>query len=155
MSAAPIETTHGLTAVQQGMLFHFVEAPQSGVDVEQMVATFRGPAQPRLLERAFGQLVRRHPVLRSHFRFDGLAEPEQVVVADAQVALTEVDLRQLPAPERIEAFETLLREDRSRGVTLSQAPLCRLLFADSGTTIRGWCGRSPTSFSTVAPSSAC
>ena len=132
MSAAPIETTHGLTAVQQGMLFHFVEAPQSGVDVEQMVATFRGPAQPRLLERAFGQLVRRHPVLRSHFRFDGLAEPEQVVVADAQVALTEVDLRQLPAPERIEAFETLLREDRSRGVTLSQAPLCRLLFCRLG-----------------------
>lgn len=128
MSAAPIETTHGLTAVQQGMLFHFVEAPQSGVDVEQMVATFRGPAQPKLLERAFGQLVRRHPALRSHFRFDGLAEPQQVVVADAQVALTEVDLRQLPAPERIEAFEKLLREDRSRGVTLSQAPLCRLLF---------------------------
>ena len=66
------------------MLFHFVEAPHSGVDVEQMVATFRGPAHPKLLdgELSASSCAAGDPALRSYFRFEGLAEPQQVVLAD-------------------------------------------------------------------------
>ena len=38
-----IEASYGLTSVQQGMLFHRAHAGDSGVDIEQMIATPPGP----------------------------------------------------------------------------------------------------------------
>ena len=50
MSAETIEASYGLTSVQQGMLFHRAHAADSGVDIEQMIATLRESLDvPRLI----------------------------------------------------------------------------------------------------------
>lgn len=120
MANSAIETTHPLTSVQQGMLFHFLEAPTSGVDIEQMIARVPSDVRVRDLELAFAALTRRHAALRSFFRWEGLDRPEQVVLRDVEVALVEHDLRTQPREARAAAFDELLRNDRRRGVTLSE-----------------------------------
>jgi hypothetical protein len=53
MSAETIEASYGLTSVQQGMLFHRAHAADSGVDIEQMIATLRERVDVARLTRAW------------------------------------------------------------------------------------------------------
>ncbi|MCP4662234.1 MAG: AMP-binding protein, partial [bacterium] len=79
-----------------------------------------------LLRRAWQDLLRRHDVLRTAFRWQGVAEPLQLVFAEAEMPWRELDWRSLDAGEQRPAFRSLLREDRERGFDLAQPPLARL-----------------------------
>ncbi|HET9959839.1 MAG TPA: MupA/Atu3671 family FMN-dependent luciferase-like monooxygenase, partial [Polyangiaceae bacterium] len=120
-----IETSHALTPIQQGMLLHFVQAPESGVDVEQMVARFSMPLDRHLLERALRAVVDAHPALRSCFRWEGVAEPQQVVLAHVDARIEERRFEVGAAEEREAQFDAWLLEDRRQGLELTAAPLFR------------------------------
>jgi len=61
---AVVVDTFGLSPLQQGMLFHHVEDPRSGVDIEQLVVHLAEAVDPDALRRAWDLLVQRHPILR-------------------------------------------------------------------------------------------
>lgn len=112
--------TYPLSPLQQGMLFHAVAEPCSGVDIEQLVITLPEAVDPARLRSAWERVVIRHEVLRTSFRWDA-EEPLQVV--EKNVALPfDVEVVQDMDDAHFTAW---LREDRARGFEMRAAPLLR------------------------------
>ena len=111
--------SYGLSPLQAGILFHALREPDCTTYVEQIVVTLEDEIDvPRLL-RAWDQLLARHAILRTRFRWAGLAQPVQEVL----------DAVRLPL-ERVEGqLEGILQERRARGFDVTQAPLMRLALA--------------------------
>src|SRR3954452_11419630 len=65
-----IADIYALAPMQQGMLFHTLYAPASGVYVEQMSCTLRGRLDPHAFRRAWAQLSDRHAALRTAFLWE-------------------------------------------------------------------------------------
>src|SRR3954468_9519081 len=126
MSGEAIEASYGLTSVQQGMLFHRVQAADSGVDIEQMIATLTEALDVPALVRAWELVTAAHSALRSRFRWEGVPSPRQEVLARVTVPFVETDLRGVPAAEQGRRLDDFLRADRARGIDLAAVPLFRL-----------------------------
>jgi natural product biosynthesis luciferase-like monooxygenase protein len=126
------EDRYPLAPVQAGMLFNRLSAPESGVDIEQMVAGLPEAIDAAALERAWRLLVERHAALRSSFAWGGPGEPEQRVSASASVPFVVHDWRDLPRDEQERRLEELLVADRRKGFDLARAPLLRLTLIRRG-----------------------
>ncbi|MFL6195733.1 MAG: condensation domain-containing protein, partial [Thermoanaerobaculia bacterium] len=120
-----VEDAYPLSPLQQGMLLHALGAPDSGIYVEQLSRTLDGDLDIAALERACKDVVARHPVLRTSFLWDGLAEPIQVVHRQVDLPLLRLSWTGLPPQEQERRLEELLREDRRRGFDLARPPLLR------------------------------
>src|SRR5205807_1259661 len=134
-AGAPIEDIYPLSQLQQGMLFHALHAPESGAYVVQTSIRFGaglGAAERAALERSWQQMVDRHSILRTAFRWFGLDEPLQVVAAPFPLAWEHLDWSDLPAAEQSERLAEYLRADRQRGFDLAAAPLLRLALIQLG-----------------------
>ena len=128
----PIIDTYELSPMQAGMLFHAVSGADSGVDVEQVVAMLHEPLDAAPFLRAWQRVGERHPVLRSRFRWEGVAEPVQEVVDRVGIPVERFDWRAHAEAERREGFQSLLDQDRARGFDLGEAPLMRLALVRAG-----------------------
>lgn len=112
--------------MQQGMLFHTLYAPSSGVYVNQIAARQRGALDVDVLCEAWRQVIARHDVLRTSFHWTGLDQPQAVVHKDVTLPWSEVDLQGMNPRLQESMIKDSLRKERSRGFTLTQAPLVRL-----------------------------
>ncbi len=126
MTQKNVEDFYPLSPMQQGMLFHSLYAPESGVYVGQMSATLRGRLDVAAFQRAWARLVERHAVLRTGFVVGDLKEPVQVVQRQVTLPWTELDWRAAAPDEQAAQLQDFLRADQRRGFTLHQAPLLRL-----------------------------
>ncbi|PSB29399.1 non-ribosomal peptide synthetase [Stenomitos frigidus] len=121
-----METSYPLSPMQQGMLFHSLHEPENGVDLEQIVCTLRENLELPLFIQAWEQVIERHPILRTSFRWSDLDEPSQQVYQGIQLPLTQYDWQDIPAAEKLDRHQTYLKDDRQRGFDLAHAPLMRL-----------------------------
>lgn len=126
MSKRSIESVYHLSPMQQGMLFHSLYAPESGVYFEQLSATLRGNLNLTAFERAWQRVVDRHAILRTAFVWKSLDTMLQVVHRHVPLLPDRRDWRGLSTDERQSQLDAFLRADRARGFDLSQAPLMRL-----------------------------
>ncbi len=115
-----------LSPVQNGMLFHTLTAPDSGVYVEQYCFTVLGALDVDIFKAAWGEVINRHPVFRTAFIWEGLDEPLQVVRTHVSLPWADFDWRSLDSADVDARIRDFLREDRSRGFILEQAPLSRI-----------------------------
>ena len=120
-----VEDVYPLSPAQNGMLFHSLMAPESGVYVTQVACTLPADLDPGLFRQAWERLVQRHAVLRTAFLWEGLDEPLQVVRKQVSLPWQELDWRGLSAAEREHRFEELRQGDRQAPLPLNQAPLMR------------------------------
>ena len=81
-----IEDVYELSPTQEGMLFHGLEGESSGVDLEQVIADLPEALEESAFLEAWQQVIARHPILRTAFRWDGPEGPRQEV--HRQAALT-------------------------------------------------------------------
>src|SRR6185437_3207144 len=116
---------YSLSPIQQGMLYHHVRAPRSGVDIEQMVLRLREDIDPEAFRRAWQSLLDRHPGFQTSFEWDGAAQPRQFEHAGTAIEWLEHDLRGSAGTEQQQKIADFLRADRERGFDLSVPPLCR------------------------------
>src|SRR5215208_2746775 len=126
MSTTILGSTYLLSPMQQGMLFHNLYAPQSGVFIQQLVATLHEEMDVAAFGRAWQRVVDRHPILRSSFRWEGLLEPVQDAHPRVALPIEQQDWRALSRAEQEYRLEIYLRADRRRGFDLDEAPLMRL-----------------------------
>ncbi|WP_329793948.1 amino acid adenylation domain-containing protein [Lentzea sp. DG1S-22] len=120
-----------LSPLQQGMLFHVLEAPaDTAVYWAQDVREIRGPLDVAALREAWRTVVGRHPALRSAFVWEGVEEPLQVVVGEVGVPFEVLDWTSVSDPGA--ALDELLDADRRRGFDVTTAPLLRVYVADRG-----------------------
>ena len=125
MSLKNIVDFYPLTPMQQGMLFHTLYAPESGVYFQQLSCTLRGQLDAAIFKQAWQTIVERHPALRTALLWDGVAEPVQMVHRTVELAWQQHDWREADTLEQHERFQSFLETDRRRGFELSRAPLMR------------------------------
>ena len=126
-----IEAVYPLTPMQEGMLFHTLDAPHSGVYFNQSVFELEGEFDVSAFQRAWSRVIGRHPVLRSAFTFDN-HRPIQIAFRSADAPLSEQDLRVFGPDHQRRRIEEFLTEDRKAGFNLSHVPLMRLTLFRTG-----------------------
>src|ERR1700733_13442318 len=125
MNRTSLSGAFALSPMQQGMLFHYLKDPHSGVDIEQIVVHLPEKIDPRRLKMAWQWLVRRHDILRTRFVWEG-SETQQEVLPEVAVPFKVHEHGGLPEKLRDERLKTFLQADRVRGFNLSEAPMLRL-----------------------------
>ncbi|MCX4743959.1 non-ribosomal peptide synthase/polyketide synthase [Kitasatospora sp. NBC_01287] len=117
-----------LTPLQSGMLFHGL-VDTEGAYFDRIAVRLAGVADPRAFAEAWQLLADRTPALRTGVHWRGLPHPVQLVLHHAELPVTLLDWRQLPAQRRAAETERLLAADRAAGMDLTTAPLTRLTLA--------------------------
>jgi precorrin-6B methylase 2/acyl carrier protein len=125
MSNKNIEDAYPLSPMQQGMLFHTLLSPNSGVYVDRLRFDLRGIFDVAAFVRAWETVIKRHSILRTAFVWQNLEKPLQVVLREVQFTWQEFDWRELSLEEQAEKLNYLLETDEKQGFELSQAPLMR------------------------------
>jgi aryl carrier-like protein len=121
-----IEDMYPLSPMQQGLLFHSLASPQSGLYTTQVSCTLRHLNVAAFI-KAWEQTVQRHAVLRTSFVWAGLEVPHQVVYSSCGLPVERLDWTTLPSSEHRIRLERYLEADRTRGFDLGLAPLMRLI----------------------------
>ena len=123
-----VEDLYPLTPLQTGLLFHsLVDA--TGAYLDQVAVRLSGITDPEQLAAAWQPVVDRTPALRTEVRWEGLAEPVQVVRRTAALPVTRLDWRGLSPAAREEELRRFLADDRAAGMDLTTAPLMRIAVA--------------------------
>ncbi len=131
-----VEDLYPLSPMQEGLLFHSLYAPDSGVYFEQVHFRLTGPMNMEALGGAWRRLVDRHTILRTAIHHDE-ETPLQVVCKRVTLPRRLLDWRELPEAERRRRLQLLLTSERERGFDLGRAPLMRLhLIRETDSTTR-------------------
>ncbi len=121
MSEEKVEATYPLSSMQQGMLFHSLYQPRSGIDIEQMVCRLPEAIDAPNFLKAWNCTVERHPILRTYFAWDSANEPTQVVHEWVKLSLQQQDWRSDTPSEQRDRLAAYLKHDRQQGFDLTQA----------------------------------
>lgn len=125
MKITTIETAYPLSSMQQGMLYHSLQAQQSGVDIEQVICSIRDRLDINAFIQAWQKVVERHPVLRTSFDWKSDREPLQCVHLQPAIALEQEDWRGLSKLEQEQRLQIYLQRDRALGFQMDRLPLMR------------------------------
>ncbi|EDY50612.1 hypothetical protein SSCG_03425, partial [Streptomyces clavuligerus] len=122
-----------VTSLQEGFLFHALEAGEDGVDVYtcQIPMDFDGLLDEDALRRAGGLLLARHTGLRTGFHLDG-GRAVQIVRGSAELPFSVVDLSTLPREEAQARAREIAERERVRRFDLSRPPLLRMVLLRMG-----------------------
>jgi amino acid adenylation domain-containing protein len=121
-----IEDIYPLSPMQQGMLFHSLYAPDSGIYFQQMICTLRGNLEVVAFEQAWQKIVEKHSIFRTAFIWESLNKPVQVVYKQVKITVENDDWQGLSAQEQQEQLKVFLESDQQNSLQLSQPPLMRL-----------------------------
>src|SRR5919201_6138606 len=99
-------------------------APGAPIDAEFITVSMTGPLDVVALERSFGEIIKRHDIVRTTFPVvDG--QPVQVIHPRLTFTLPVVDLRRLSRAEREAEAIRLATEEARLGFDLAHGPLLR------------------------------
>lgn len=126
MSDKNIEAIYPLSPMQEGMLFHTLYDPQSGLYFEQFTCVFEGQLDVAAFKQAWQRVVEKHAALRTAFVWEKQDKPLQVVFRQVILPWQEMDWRAVSPSELASRFEAFMAADRKRGFELNRPPLMRL-----------------------------
>ncbi|CAM3994351.1 amino acid adenylation domain-containing protein [Bordetella bronchialis] len=121
---ADIQDVHPLSPTQEGMLFHSLESPGSGLYVNQISVRVHGADAARLAD-AWAAMVARHPTLRTSFLWQaGMARPLQLVHRRVDPGVALLDWRDRARQDQ--DLAAYAARELERGIDLARPPLSRL-----------------------------
>jgi hypothetical protein len=120
-----LDDLYPLSPMQQGLLFHSLEAPASGVHITQHAWVLRR-LDVAAFTRAWEWLTARHASLRTAFTWQRGARPLQAVLRQVPLPLAVEDWRDADAAVHEARLRDYLEGDRQRDFDLHRAPLFRL-----------------------------
>lgn len=124
MNKKNIENIYPLSPTQQGILFHTLNAPESGVYVVQSCYTFSQTLDITAFRQAWQQVIARHPILRTSFHWQQYKEPFQVVHKTLPLPWQYYDWQN--SPEIEQQLTAFLQADAEQEFDLTHPPLLRL-----------------------------
>ncbi len=126
---ADITDVYRLSPMQQGMLFHSLYAPGTGIYTGQFSCLLEGALDAQAFIAAWQQTLARHEILRASFVWENLDEPLQLIRRNVNAPFEQHDWRGLKRDEAEQRWESLLDVEQRRGFNLSDAPLMRFVLA--------------------------
>jgi amino acid adenylation domain-containing protein len=121
-----IEAIYPLSPMQEGLLFHSLQSPDSGIYFVQLCSTLEGELNVVALKETWRQLIDRHAVLRTLFVWERREKPLQVVLPGIDLPWEERNWQGLSPSGQQARIEAFLKADREAGFDLSKGPLIRL-----------------------------
>ncbi|SCE78278.1 non-ribosomal peptide synthetase [Micromonospora mirobrigensis] len=125
----PLEDVYPQTPLQQGLWFQSQYAQGQGLYHVQLIHDIEQDLDVELFRRAWAEVMRRHPILRTSFWAIEDHEPSQLVWRQLPVPLEVRDWRTEPADASLAAY---LAHDRVRGFEPQEVPQWRMLLARTG-----------------------
>ncbi len=123
---ANIEAVYGLSSVQEGILFHCIDAEGAGLYLNQFCCTLSGTLVPAVWKSAWELAVRRHTALRTLFSWEGRSRPLQIVRCHVTIPWAYCDIQDVAPHRQPEIIDAFIRDDRCSEFELTTAPLMRL-----------------------------
>ncbi|WP_442591967.1 amino acid adenylation domain-containing protein [Pedobacter sp. AW31-3R] len=117
-----IEDVYPLSPLQEGIYFHWLQAPESPVYFEQLSYTFKGQFDILKFRESYQLLVSRHAILRTFFTHELADETLQVVRKEVEASTNYIDASTEP-DFSIKAFREL---DRNEAFDLNKVSQTRL-----------------------------
>ncbi|MCX8131564.1 MAG: amino acid adenylation domain-containing protein [Clostridia bacterium] len=110
-----IEDVYPLSAVQENMLFRRLNANDTGLYMVDTVYVIKGKEfNVSAFEKAWQNIVKKYPVLRTSFVWEGLDEPMQVVFRDVSIRMEQEDWTHIPLDiqkTHLEAYMNVFRKE--------------------------------------------
>ncbi len=119
-----IEDVHGVSPVQEAMLFHAAGSSADDLYIVQQRIEIDGPLELEPFQRAWDTVIARHPALRSTFAWQHAGRPVQVVCRKVGVDVDLVDLADDPAASAV--VDAAFVADRAFRFDLEVPPLMRI-----------------------------
>ena len=124
-----LDDLYPLSPMQQGLLFHTLYEQAAGEYVNQLRVDVQG-IDPERFRAAWQATVDAQDILRSGFVWQGaVQEPIQIVHKQVQLPFRVLDWRE--RSDLAQALSELADAERDQGFDLSQAPLLRLVLAQT------------------------
>ncbi|HKV42521.1 MAG TPA: amino acid adenylation domain-containing protein [Blastocatellia bacterium] len=121
-----IDDIYPVSPMQEGMIFHSLLSPGSGLYCTQLACTLKGSLDASAFEQTWRAILDRHSILRTAFIWQDDGEPLQVVHRGCELPFDRLDWRSMATAEREAAFEAFLKDDRDKGFDPRRPPLMRL-----------------------------
>ncbi len=115
-----VEAVFPLSPTQEGMLYHTLHTPDSGVYIGQHTIKLEA-VDSIILRRAWQLISNRHMALRCVFMWEALSRSVQLVYKQRDIDWREIDLRDSP-----DKLQTLLNADIKEEFDVSSQPPCRI-----------------------------
>ena len=120
-----VADVYPLSSMQQGMLFHAVSEPGSGVYVDQVAVSLTGVLDPNRFKDAIRTAANRHSALRTSFAWEDVEEPLQVVHDEVDFSVSLVDWRDSDTDQARSRLLERIESNRRNGFDLASAPLLK------------------------------
>src|SRR5829696_9755058 len=112
---ANVVDIYPLSPIQQGILFHSLYSPESGVYMVQTHCVLRPSPDVSAFERAWNEVIKRHDIFRTAFEWKEVEDAVQVLYEHAEISQTQLDWRGQSKSEQRERLQEYLVIDRRRG----------------------------------------
>lgn len=109
----------GLTPMQAGMLFHYLEQQESRQYMEQLSLTL---IRTELIERAWSLVARQNEMLRVIYRWEKTGTPVQIILKEYSIPFRVFSLQDMSAVKQTSELDIIKRMDLEEGVDLQAAP---------------------------------
>jgi len=125
-TAKNIEAIYPLSPMQEGMLFHTLMNPGTGMYLMQNRYYVEGEVDAEIFRRAWEQVIARHSILRTSFVWKSQKRPLQAVHKQVNVPLDVMDWRGTDRADQVDRLDALLQRELETGFDFAKAPLMRL-----------------------------
>jgi amino acid adenylation domain-containing protein len=127
-----IEAIYRLSPLQEGILFHGLENPNSDVYFQQFSCKIQGIVDSQLWQQCWAEIAKRHGALRTLFTWEKRDQPLQIVRERVSLPWQIFDWSGLTEADQASKWQSVLQRDRDLGFELSKAPLVRFALAEIG-----------------------
>ena len=125
MKLENVADVYPLSPMQEGMLFHTIAEPESGVYVDQVVITLVGELQLQRLAESIRRVFAKCESLRTAFIWDGVDQPLQIVRREVEFPVEIHDFQTRDENQQLLALQEMIDKNKTQPFELEQAPLIR------------------------------
>lgn len=112
-----------LTSMQEMVLTHNL---LNNMNADVFACTIHGDLQTKWFEQAWNEVIKRHAILRTTFRWRRLPEPVQMVYRKTHVHVKELDIISMNSWEKTQFLEEYYANELETSFKVTEYPLMRL-----------------------------